>query len=70
MRILDIQGHETSLEAPELEAGGFPNSIEVENSLDPDAGANPPPLGGRSAILSHGAGHPDLSSYRKFIHNR
>jgi hypothetical protein len=32
MRILDIQGHETSLEAPELETDGFPNTVEVEDS--------------------------------------
>jgi hypothetical protein len=36
MRILDIQGHETSLEAPELETDGFPNSVEVEDGVDPD----------------------------------
>jgi hypothetical protein len=42
MRILDIQGHETSLEAPELETDGFPNTVEVEDSTgDSDALARP-----------------------------
>jgi hypothetical protein len=40
MRAIDIQGNETDLEAPELEALGFPNSIEVEGL----AAATEPPI--------------------------
>jgi hypothetical protein len=45
MRILDIQGHETSLEAPELETLGFPNSINVEDGIVPTVSSVSPASG-------------------------